>query len=211
MDIRLAILSFVALVVSIIVHEIAHGVAAASLGDHTARNAGRLSPNPLRHIDPFGSLLLPAMGAFTGLPVLGWAKPVPVNRNALRNPRRDMLLVSLAGPGSNLVMAVGFALMARLLLGLGGPGNPVLALGLDLAYAFAAVNVLLAVFNLLPTPPLDGSAIFELFMPLRWQARWDRFRPFGLLVLMGLVFFLPGVLDRIFEPFMTALRSFIVG
>ena len=111
MDLQLSIVFFVCLIVAVIIHEVTHGLVAYALGDDTAKLAGRLTLNPIPHIDPFGSIVLPAIGALTGLPVLAFAKPVPVNVIRLRNPRRDILLVSLAGPGVNLVM-MGIAAVA---------------------------------------------------------------------------------------------------
>jgi Zn-dependent protease len=214
-DLELTLMYFIALVVSVIVHEIAHGYVAAALGDNTARQAGRLSLNPVRHVDPFGSLLLPALGAITGLPVIGWAKPVPISTDQLRSPRRDMLLVSFAGPTSNFVLCAGFAALARFLLVV-TPANTaqagaVLDFGFQLVVVFAFVNLLLGVFNLLPIPPLDGSAIFELFMPERWKPRWYKFRPYGLLVIFALVFFIPGFLAAILRPFQDFLLGVISG
>ena len=214
-DLELALMYFVALVASIIVHEIAHGYVAAALGDDTARNAGRLSVNPVRHVDPFGSLLLPALGALTGLPVIGWAKPVPISTNQLRNPRRDMLLVSFAGPTSNFILCAIFAGVARLMLATTpadtAAAGAVLEFVFQLVIVFAFVNLLLGVFNLLPIPPLDGSAIFELFMPERWKPGWYKFRPFGILVLFAIVFFIPGLLAGVLRPFQDFLSTVIFG
>src|SRR5450432_1329743 len=110
---QLTFIYFFALVAAIILHEISHGVVALWFGDDTARRAGRLTLNPIPHIDPFGSIIMPALGALSGIPVFGWAKPVPVNPNRLRNPRRDMLIVSLAGPTTNLLLMVASAMIAR--------------------------------------------------------------------------------------------------
>ncbi|MFZ4515538.1 MAG: site-2 protease family protein [Acidimicrobiia bacterium] len=213
MNVQLAVLYFGSLVVAVILHEIAHGAAAHVLGDATAKEAGRLTLNPIRHIDPFGSLLLPAMGALTGMPVIGWAKPVPVNSQRLRHPRRDMLLVSFAGPATNVVLAIVAAIFTRLMLGLvsGSGGGVASELVVEIPYTFAVVNLLLGVFNMLPIPPLDGSAIVELFLPDRWRDTWNRFRPFGILLLMALVFFVPSVLRSVLEPFFHALQAFIIG
>jgi Zn-dependent protease len=215
MNLELALLYFVALVTSIIIHEIAHGYVAAAFGDDTARNAGRLSLNPIRHVDPFGSILVPAMGALAGLPVVGWAKPVPISAHRLRHPRRDMLLVSFAGPASNFVLCIAFAIATRFLLGNGGLIPNAFGAGgsfiVNLCYTFAFVNLLLGVFNLLPIPPLDGSAIFELFMPETWKPHWYRLRPYGILVIFGIVFFIPGLLNAVLSPFANALHGFVVG
>ena len=144
-------------------------------GDDTARRAGRLTLNPVPHIDPFGSIILPAMGALAGIPVIGWAKPVPVNPNQLRNPRRDMLAVSLAGPGHELPahVRVGGG-RARLYHPAFNGAFVVIAglpLGVQIALSFAVVNLFLGVFNFLPIPPLDGAALLERVMPRALAAR----------------------------------------
>jgi Zn-dependent protease len=165
---RETLVFFVALVASIILHEISHGVVALWFGDDTAKRAGRLTLNPVPHIDPFGSIILPALGALAHVPVIGWAKPVPVNPNRLRS-RRDMLLVSLAGPATNLSLMLIAAVVARVLFKPGfypfGLRLQDLTLPVLVALIFAQVNLFLGVLNLLPIPPLDGSALLERVMP----------------------------------------------
>ena len=216
MPLREALILFGCLVVAVILHEISHGVAAYWLGDDTAKKAGRLTLNPIPHIDPFGSLVLPAMGALAGLPIVGFAKPVPVNPQRLRNPRRDMLFVSLAGPASNMVLMALAAVTTRFLLNSGsGLASAIDRSGSDLlvqvVFSFAVVNLLLGLFNLLPIPPLDGSAIFERFLPHDWLPTWYRFRPYGLLVVFAAVFMVPGLITHIVSPFYDALFNFVVG
>lgn len=214
MPLREAVILFGCLVVAVILHEISHGVVALWLGDDTAKRAGRLTLNPVPHVDPFGSLILPAMGALSGLPILGYAKPVPVNAARLRRPRRDILLVSLAGPFTNfLLMALG-ALAARAIYRNGDAFSAAIDQGppdllLEILFFFAVVNLLLGLFNLLPIPPLDGSAIVERALPRDWLPAWYRFRPYGILVLLALVFF-TGVVSEIVRPFADALRDFVV-
>jgi Zn-dependent protease len=211
---REALILFGCLVVAIILHEISHGVVALWCGDDTAKRAGRLTLNPIPHIDVFGSLILPAMGALAGLPVIGYAKPVPVNASQLRNPRRDMVLVSLAGPTTNFLLMVVAALTARWLHGQGHLLSDSLRsntgdLLLLIVFYFAIVNLLLGLFNLLPIPPLDGSALLERALPARWLPTWYRLRPYGLLVVFGLVFF-TGIVSMIVTPFINALFDFVV-
>jgi Zn-dependent protease len=201
---RITVFYFVALVVAVILHEISHGIVALWFGDDTAKRAGRLTLNPVPHIDPFGSIILPALGALAGIPVLAFAKPVPVNPNQLRNPRRDMLTVSLAGPATNLLLMTAGAVVTRSLYR--GNYSPV---AVDAAFAFATVNLFLGLFNLLPIPPLDGSAILERVMPREWLPGWYKFRPYGILVLFLLVFSV-GFPGRAFQPFLDRLRDFIV-
>lgn len=205
----LTVLWFAALVVAVIVHEISHGVVALWFGDDTAWRAGRITLNPVPHIDPFGSLIIPALGALTGVPVIGWAKPVPVNPARLRNSRRDMLYVSLAGPATNLSMMVIAAVATRALIADDFVGTVAdLPLAARVAFVFAFVNLFLGVFNLLPIPPLDGSAMLERALPRRWLPAWYQFRPYGILVLFGLVFW-TGLVGELLEPFTSRLLDFI--
>jgi Zn-dependent protease len=212
---REVLIFFVCLVTAVILHEISHGVVALWLGDDTAKRAGRLTLNPIPHIDPFGSLILPALGALSGLPILGYAKPVPVNPARLRNPRRDMVFVSLAGPATNFTLMAIAALGARYvyhhggILGGGLSGNGP-DLWLDILFVFAFVNLALGLFNLLPIPPLDGSALIERVLPRDWLPAWYRYRMYGFLVLFGLVFF-TNALATVLNPFINALQNFVVG
>jgi len=184
---------------SIILHEISHGVAALWAGDDTAKKAGRLTLNPVPHIDILGTLIIPAALAIAGLPVFGYAKPVPVDPSRMRHPRNDTVLVSLAGPATNIVIAVAAAFWLRQEHGLSLTGGPwaqriPLALGL--------VNVILAAFNLLPIPPLDGSSVVERVLPKDWQQTYNKIRPYGMLVLMGLVLLDGSFLaQHVFIPF----------
>jgi Zn-dependent protease len=202
---------FVGLVVAIILHEISHGLVALWFGDDTAKRAGRLTLNPIPHIDPFGSLVLPALGALTGLPVLAWAKPVPVNPARLRHQRRDMLIVSLAGPTTNFLLLFAAAVATRELIRNGNYLTPSdLPPVAGFLFAFAIVNLFLGLFNLLPIPPLDGSAVLERLLPTRHLETWYKVRPFGILVLFVLVFSTDFV-SRIFDPFLDRLLDFLGG
>ena len=205
---------FGVLVVAVILHEISHGVVALWFGDDTAKRAGRLTLNPLPHIDPFGSIILPAMGALTGIPLIGYAKPVPINPSRMHNPRRDPLWVSLAGPATNLALMSVAALVAHFMYR-GMDNSQFLTLsempiGFRIVFFFAVVNLSLGIFNLLPIPPLDGSAIFERFMPDSWRPRWYQFRPYGLLVLFGLVFW-TGLASKLFSPLLNNLADFVLS
>jgi Zn-dependent protease len=202
---------FACLVAAVVLHEVSHGVVALAFGDDTAARAGRLTLNPLPHLDPFGSVIVPALGAITGLPVIGWAKPVPVSPARLRHPRRDMLWVSLAGPFTNFVLSAGAAVGARLAYAASGdPFRPFAEqpLGFRVLLSFAFVNLALGLFNLLPIPPLDGSSLLERALPARWLPAWWRFRPYGILVLFLLVFG-TGLLGRVIDPFADALTRFV--
>jgi len=208
------VIFFGSLVVAVILHEVSHGLVALWFGDRTAKEAGRLTLNPVPHIDPFGSIVLPAIGAIVGLPVLAWAKPVPVNPTRLHHPRRDMVFVSLAGPTTNFLLMLFAALGARALFDPSAlPPNATmtdLPLSVQILFLFALVNLFLGLFNLLPIPPLDGSALIERVLPEPWLPQWYRFRPYGFLVLFLLVFS-TGVITTFLTPFENALFHFVFG
>jgi Zn-dependent protease len=176
---------------AITLHEAAHGYVARYFGDPTAAQAGRISLNPLRHIDPMGTIVVPLVLLFTtklmgGGLLFGWAKPVPVDWGRLRRPKRDMLWVALAGPASNLLMAIGWVLFLRVLLmaGLiGGPGD----FWALMAQAGVQVNLILMALNLLPLPPLDGGRIVFSLLPPRLAWRYGRIEPYGLVILIVLM------------------------
>jgi Zn-dependent protease len=181
----------VPLIVAIILHEIAHGWVANAFGDPTARERGRLSLNPVRHIDPFGTVLLPLVLAVSGAPVFGWARPVPVVAKRMRNPRLHMMIVALAGPGMNLFLALlaGIALaLVRLTVPPGGVAWAFVMLNL---INFVAINIFLAVFNLLPLPPFDGGHVVEGLLPRRLARHYAKIGRFGFLLLIFLLLILP--------------------
>jgi Zn-dependent protease len=188
--------------VAVILHEVSHGVMALIYGDDTAKRAGRLTLNPIPHIDPVGSILLPALAVLANLPVLGWAKPVPVNPAKLRDPRRQMLFVGLVGPFTNFALMFGAAVVARSLSGGGGIDAR------SILVTFAVVNLFLGVFNLLPIPPLDGSSLIERALPARALPTWWKIRPFGFLILFLGLFYL-NIFGAIIRPFYDALQDFI--
>jgi Zn-dependent protease len=176
-------------IIAITFHEAAHGFVAHRLGDDTAWRLGRVSLNPVRHIDPFGTILLPGMLLLLGAPVLfGYAKPVPVNFGALRQPRRDTMLVAAAGPATNIALAV-IASLAFHIVGF-LPGTAAEWLADNLRNALI-LNVMLAVFNLFPLPPLDGGRILVALLPKPAAIAVARLEPFGLLILIGLLIVLP--------------------
>ncbi|MCC7219837.1 MAG: site-2 protease family protein [Candidatus Contendobacter sp.] len=194
------------LLLAITLHEVAHGWAALRCGDTTAKAQGRLSLNPLRHIDPIGTVLVPALMALLGGFIFGWAKPVPVNYGRLRQPKRDMALVALAGPISNLLMALGWALVAlvgqTLHGGLPWLGKPLLLMGI----AGISVNVMLGVLNLVPIPPLDGSRVLAGMLPNRAGQIMAQIEPYGLIILVALL--MSGVLNLM--PLVNAIQQFII-
>ena len=181
-----AALVILILIPSIIVHEVSHGFVAERFGDPTARNAGRLTLNPVPHIDPFGSVLLPAMLALANGPLFGWAKPVPVNPGRFTNPTAHMAITAVAGPISNLVLAT---ILGRFVLpSLSGIPEEIVGV-------FIILNLFLAVFNMLPIPPLDGSRLLPLVLSERGRQRFHQFEQFGFILLFALLFFLEGSLD----------------
>ena len=191
------VLVLAVIVPSIILHEVAHGVAALRFGDDTAKRAGRLTLNPVAHIDPFGTVLLPALLAFTTGSAFGYAKPVPVNPSRMRRPRDHGLLVSLAGPATNVVLALLAALVYRVLTQSTSPTV------VDFVVRFGVINVILAAFNLLPIPPLDGSAMIERALPRRMLPRWHQVRQYSMAVLLLIVLLLPQVLGTVFDAAIT--------
>jgi Zn-dependent protease len=211
MDLSLAtiVLWAVPVVLAITLHEAAHGYVARMFGDRTAELQGRITLNPLAHIDPVGTILVPGVLILTaklGGPafVFGWAKPVPVNFGNLRNPRRDMLWVAAAGPGANLAMAVLWALALKGFVAAGGAAT---AHGLLMAKAGISVNLVLMALNLLPVPPLDGGRIAVSLLPLPAARAWARLEPFGLFVIIGLLAF--GLLDEVMGPFLRLAEWFL--
>jgi Zn-dependent protease len=181
---------------SIILHEVSHGAVALAFGDDTAKRAGRLTLNPLPHIDIVGTVILPAILVLSGFGAFGWAKPVPVNVGKLRHPRNEALLVALAGPAVNVALAVGAALVYRFAFGPVYPASILERVVFFLGYA----NVLLAAFNLIPIPPLDGSAVVERLLPRRWWPGYLQLRMYALPVLVVLVLLVPGALEHVFSP-----------
>lgn len=174
---------------AITVHEVAHGWVAKQFGDRTAQMLGRLTLNPLKHIDPVGTILVPGILLLMGGFVFGWAKPVPVNQRNLGNPKRDMAIVAVAGPVANLIMALFWALIIRIgTLFVGGEE----AIGLPLIYMGSAgisINIFLMMLNLLPIPPLDGGRVLAGFLPGPLAYKLNRLEPYGFMILIALIYF----------------------
>jgi Zn-dependent protease len=202
---------FAVVVPSIILHELAHGVTALAFGDDTAQKAGRLTLNPIRHVDPFGTLLLPGLLALAGLGAFGYAKPVPINPARMRHPRDAALVVSLAGPATNLVIAGISILLIRTARPSGTArmvsevvtyfGVGALDLPDRVLYLLGFVNVTLAVFNALPIPPLDGSAVVARLLPRSAMPAWYNFQRYAMPVLLLVVLLDPGTfLAHVFGP-----------
>lgn len=196
------VLFFVALVPTVILHEVSHGVVAYWFGDDTAKRAGRLSLNPIRHIDPIGTVLLPILLIVTTGSAFGWARPVPIRVDKLRHPRNEAVIVGLAGPVVNVILALlaGFAFRGVAnLSALGATPINSWPLGDEFLFLFGIVNVIIAVFNLIPIPPLDGSAVLERFLPEWVLPQYYRLRMLSMFLVIFLVLFDPSALDRLFN------------
>ena len=189
------------LIASLSVHEAAHAWAAFRLGDRTAEQLGRLSLNPAVHVDPIGTLLFPAIAIFTGLPLIGWAKPVPVDTRFLQHPKRDFALIAAAGPASNILMAIGGAVLLAIIPG-AAPGDiagrAVMTPLLMLLDWFVIINVLLALFNMVPVPPLDGGNVLMGVLPHAGARVIEQMRPYGFIILYALM--LTGALSTLLGP-----------
>ena len=200
MSLFLEIMIFVVLLYSVILHEMAHGYVALRLGDPTARDAGRLTLNPVKHIDPFGTVVLPLLLYFAHSPILfGWAKPVPVNSFLLRDPNKGMMLVAASGPLTNLTLAVLFALGLRYL-----PSHS-LPFFVDLLVYSCYINIILALFNALPIPPLDGSKLLAGILPSRLRQSYLLLGRYGIVIILPALYLalkygvLTAIIDRVFH------------
>jgi len=193
-DIIGIIIQFVIVLFAISIHEASHAYAALKCGDPTARDMGRVTLNPVAHIDPIGTILFPIILAIMGAPVFGWAKPVQVNPMNFRDYRRGNMIVSAAGPASNIAAGIGGVLLFKILQGLGIMSQ---GIGIFLFY-LVLINIYLAIFNLIPIPPLDGSGILESRLRGEALAFYRRLRPYGFLILIAIIYL--GVLDLIARP-----------
>lgn len=193
--------AFIALLLpSIILHEVAHGTVALRLGDPTARDAGRLTLNPVPHIDPFGSIILPGLLALAGSTIFGWAKPVPVVPRYFKKPTEGMAITALAGPATNLILAIITGRVVLEVFDLHGTA-------LRAVFFFGFLNAVLAVFNLLPIPPLDGSRLLPLVLTPNGRRMYAQVEQYGFLILLALVFIWRDGLGRLLrEPINLALR-----
>lgn len=209
----------VVLFFAIILHEVAHGYVAYLCGDPTAKNAGRLTLNPLAHINPFGSIILPALCVILGWPGFGYAEPVPYNLNNLRHRRLDEVLVALAGPASNLLQASVAAIIYRVVFAV-AKSNPSWAMAhanllvawvIPILSTIMVSNIVLAVFNLIPLPPLDGSKLLLLFLPDNLRRKFYTIEPYCMIGLMILLWFDPGIINGIIDGGMSFLLKLLIG
>ena len=198
------LLFYGSLIPSVILHEVSHGAVALAFGDDTAKRAGRLTLNPIPHIDPVGTVVLPVLLSLSGAGVFGWARPVPVNVSKLRHPRNDDVVVALVGPAVNVALAILFGFAYR--YGVPAAIQQAAAFNFNsqpwwaqLLFFFGEVNVILAVFNLIPLPPLDGAAVVERLLPARLLPDYYRIRPYTLVLPLVLVLLFPGALQHLFS------------
>ena len=204
-----ALIKFVVLLLSLTVHEAAHALTADRLGDPTARLLGRVSLNPAVHVDPIGTLLFPLIALLTNVPVLGWAKPVPVNITRLRGHwKRKYMLIAAAGPASNVVLAIVASLLLHVVPVTGRLEAATLAPLAQFLYQAVLLNVLLAVFNMVPVPPLDGGNVLAGVLRGPIAETYEQLRPYGFMILYGLMF--TGILTMIIAPPAQFLLSWLL-
>ena len=196
------IVEIIILIFSVVMHEVSHGYAALALGDKTAQYSGRLTLNPLKHIDPFGSVLLPALTAMLGGPVFGWAKPVPYNPYNLKNQKWGPAIVGAAGPLVNLLIAIFFGLLIRFssLISTGVSAEFITNF-ISMAFVISKINLWLAIFNLVPIPPLDGSKVLFALLPYRWRGIEVMLERYGFFVLLIFIFSFAQLLMPIMDFF----------
>ena len=221
-DLYVGVIQFIVLLLSLSIHESAHAWTADALGDPTARYLGRVSLNPLVHADLFGTILFPLIGMFSGL-MFGWAKPVPVNVSRLRNPARDHMLVAAAGPVSNLLLAAGLFFILMVAKGISSEGalavhqvayyellggHSLLVPLIAIAYHGVIINLVLAVFNLIPVAPLDGAVVLSGLLPRSLSAAFNQLQSYGMFLLLALLFF--GIPAKLYTPVISFVLSYLV-
>ena len=190
---------------AITLHEVGHGWVAMMLGDSTAKDMGRLSINPLKHVDPVGTVLVPLIMFLASGFIFGWAKPVPINWNQLDNKKRDIALVALAGPFANFIMIIFWALIAKFFIVAAEQGHAIANILTLMAWAGIVINSLLMILNLFPLPPLDGSRVVFLLLPESIASQYAKIEPYGLIILVLLL--VSGILFRIIEPLFFYLQQ----
>ena len=203
-DFQTLLIYIIPLLFAITLHEAAHGWAASKLGDHTARMMGRVTLNPVKHIDPVGTILVPLLLVIMSVGLIfGWAKPVPINFRALKSQKSGMILVALAGPGANFLMAIGWVIVAIISINLNQP------IFLKMAGIGIFFNILLAVFNLLPIPPLDGSRVISALLPGPLAYKYGQFEQYGFLILLGLMYI--GGFQLVVLPIVNQIQLFFIS
>jgi len=206
-DFLILIFQFLVFIFSVMIHEVSHGLVAYRLGDETAKDMGRLTLNPLKHLDPIGSFLLPMILFLTNSPVLfGWAKPVPYNPNNLKDPKKGAALIGLAGPLSNIAIAVIFGILIRLIGIFSGLSETTMPAILFLNI-IVFINIILAVFNLVPIPPLDGSKVLFAVLPSKYSYIQQFLEQYGMVILLFFIFFGFGLITPIIQSFYSLIAG----
>jgi len=202
-------ISAIPIIFAITLHEAAHGLVASRLGDQTARLSGRLTLNPIKHIDPLGTVVLPLVMLALGGIIFGWAKPVPVDWRNLRKPKRDMAWVAAAGPAANFIMMLLWAVLAKLVLNVEEVFQGFTTPMLYMARAGITINIVLMVLNLLPIPPLDGSRVVSSLLPARLAIKYNQIEPYGLIII--LLLFVTGILGKILWPAIAIIYNIVMS
>jgi len=192
---------------AVTVHEVAHGWVASQFGDQTAKSMGRLTLNPLKHIDPVGTIVVPALMYFTSGFIFGWAKPVPVDWRNLGHPRRDMAIVAIVGPVANLLMLLFWAMSAKIIMLLGNDLNHLTQLLFFMCSIGVTINIVLMILNLFPILPLDGGRVLTAMLPRNLAISFSRLEPYGLIILVVLL--LSGILWKVLLPLIGGTQSLI--
>ena len=203
-SVQKVVIWIVPVIFAITIHEAAHGWVASKFGDQTARLLGRITLNPIKHVDPFGTIVIPITLLLISGFVFGWAKPVPVDWRNLHNPKRDMAFVAAAGPISNLLMAFFWALLAKIAYAVTQDPSSILVL---MGGAGITINLILAILNIIPIPPLDGSRVMSSLLPARAAYQYNLITPYGFLIIVGLL--ATGILSKIMMPPFIVLLHFI--
>lgn len=204
-NIQLLLLYIIPVLFAITLHEVAHGYIAKKLGDTTAESMGRLTVNPIKHIDPIGTILVPLLLFFMGGFIFGWAKPVPINWGNLKNPRRDMAYVAVAGPAANLIMAIFWGIVAKIAMSIHASSPEAGVIFYNMGLAGVMVNIALLVLNMIPIPPLDGSRVVTSFLPPDLAEKYNRLERWGFFILLAMLVIPIGnapLLWYIMKPFM---------
>ncbi len=196
------IVSVAILLIAVTIHEVSHGFVAYKLGDTTAKDMGRLTLNPLAHIDPVGTFVVPLALTLFGAPAFGWAKPVPIDYRNLRHPKQDTIWISMAGPAANLLLAIGLSLLlqAGIISEIKIGDNP-------LIFTAILINLFLAVFNLIPIPPLDGARILIGLLPPEQAYRYSKLEPYGFIIVFALIYF--GIVEKVILPLVLILMKLL--
>jgi Zn-dependent protease len=203
------------LIFAIVLHEVAHGWIANKLGDHTARDMGRLTLNPIPHIDLFGTIIMPILCILAHSPIFGYAKPVPINPYNFKDPKKGMAISSIAGPGINIIMAISFSLLLRVIMpavegSLPMQSSKLFVMPLALMFGYGVIiNVALAILNLIPIPPLDGSRIVYWILPDKYDTAYYKLERYGLIILVLLLY--TNILGRIIMPIINPIVTLLLG